>query len=232
MNLCLSGLADCFEAAEYPNVVEEAVSRIRATGPDAVTVNESCRLDAVQIARRAAYHVRFVPVHYAGAPLSCVNPGGRGLFGLAVLTRRTIVRFDSEAFLAQTELEERRWLCVSTRDGRDVCTSHLERPDSSDASATNDAQCAELGLMLERRSSQFTLLGGDVNRRNSCAPVGWWTRTDSLSDRSPGVQHVYGSPAIKGPIEQVLASAFSDHDMLLITARLVRRGHDAATTRR
>ena len=230
MNLCLSGLADCFGAAEYPNVVEEAVSRIRVTEPDAVTVNEACRLDSVQIARRTAYHVRFVPVHYAGAPLPCVDPGGRGLFGLAVLTRRPFVRSESEVFEPQTELEERRWLCVYTPDGVDVCTSHLEKPDSSDAEATNDAQCAELTVVLTRRASRSTLFGGDVNRSNSCAPVGSWTRTDSMSDRSPGVQHVYGSPAFKDPGVQVLPSAYSDHNLLLITAQqLVRRGQDAAT---
>lgn len=231
MNLCLSGVADCFGAAEYPNVVEEAVSRIQAAEPDVVTVNEACRLDGVQIARRTAYHVRFVPVHYAGAPLSCVDPGGRGLFGLAVLTRTPIVRSESEAFSAQAELEERRWLCVSTRDGIDVCTAHLEKPDSSDAEAANDAQCAELGVVLTRRPSQSTLFGGDVNRRTSCAPVEFWSRTDSSSDRSPGVQHVYGSSAFEGPAVQVLPTAFSDHDLLLITAQL-ERGQDAATAPR
>jgi endonuclease/exonuclease/phosphatase family metal-dependent hydrolase len=219
MNLCLSGLADCFGAAEYPNVVEEAVSRIQAEGPDAVTVNEACRADVVQIARRTAYHVRFVPVVYAGAPLSCVDPGGRGLFGLAVLTRRPVVRSESQAFLAQAQLEERRWLCVSTRDGVDVCTSHLEEPDSSDAAATNDDQCAELRGALGRRASGSTLFGGDVNRRYSCAPVGYWSRTDSVSHRSPGVQHVYGGPGFERPVVKTLPSAFSDHDMLLVTAR-------------
>jgi endonuclease/exonuclease/phosphatase family metal-dependent hydrolase len=227
MNLCLSGLADCFAAAAYPNVVHEAVSRIRAAGPDAVTVNEACRQDGAHIARRTAYHLRFVPVYYAGAPLRCVDPGGRGLFGHAVLTRRPIVRSESGAFRAQAELEERRWQCVSTRGGVDVCTAHLEDPDSSDAEAANDAQCAELGVVLARRVSRFTLFGGDVNRRESCAPVGTWSRTDAAADQSPGVQHVYGSPTTEGPVVQVLPSAYSDHDLLLVSAQLVRRSKDA-----
>jgi endonuclease/exonuclease/phosphatase family metal-dependent hydrolase len=231
MNLCLSGLADCFGAAEYPKVVEEAVSGIRAAEPDAVTVNEACRRDAVQIGRRTAYHVRFVPVSYAGAPLPCVDPGGRGLFGLAVLTRTPIVGSENEVYVAQTELEARRWLCVSTRDGVDICTSHLEEPDSSKAAATNDAQCAELRGALTRRASRSTLFGGDVNRRSSCAPAGFWSRTDSGSDRSPGVQHVYGSAAFESALVQVLPSAFSDHDLLLVTAQLAPRGRGAVPAR-
>ena len=59
MNLCLSGLADCYDVAAYPTVVREAVAEIRAMGPDAVTVNEACRGDVVRIARRTGYHVRF-----------------------------------------------------------------------------------------------------------------------------------------------------------------------------
>ena len=59
MNLCLSGLAGCYGKAAYPAVVEEAVARIREARPDAVTVNEACRSDVAQIARRAGYHVRF-----------------------------------------------------------------------------------------------------------------------------------------------------------------------------
>jgi endonuclease/exonuclease/phosphatase (EEP) superfamily protein YafD len=224
MNLCLSGLADCFPAAEYPNVVDEAAAQIQATDPDAVTMNEVCRSDGVRIARRTAYRIRFVPVHYAAAPLPCIEPGSRGLFGLAVLTKQPIVRSESEPFVAQTELEERRWLCVSTRDRVEVCTAHLEPPDTTDAETTNEAQCAELAAVLTRDASRSILFGGDVNRRDSCAPVGSWTRTDAASDRSPGVQHVYGSRTFEKPVAEVLPLGFSDHDLLLVSARLGAEG--------
>ncbi len=223
MNVCLSGLAGCFDAG-YPDIVDEAVSRILAAGPDAVTMTEACRLDAVQIARRTRYHVRFVPVVYAGAPLPCVDPRGRGLFGLAVLTRRPVVSSESDAFRAQAELEERRWLCVSTADGIEVCTAHLETPTSRATDATNDAQCAELGVVLTHRTSRFGLFGGDLNRRGSCAPPGAWSRTDAASERLPGIQHVYGSPAFEDPVAQVLPWPFSDHDLLVVSAHVVRRG--------
>src|SRR4051812_22358106 len=50
MNLCLSGLAGCFVKVAYPAVVDEAVARIRAAHPDAVTFNEACRGDVARIA--------------------------------------------------------------------------------------------------------------------------------------------------------------------------------------
>jgi endonuclease/exonuclease/phosphatase family metal-dependent hydrolase len=223
MNLCLSGLAGCFDKAGYPDIVDGTVARIRVAETDAVTVNEACRRDAVRIARRTDHDVRFVPVEYAGAPLPCVDPGGRGLFGLAVLTRRPIVRAESEAFVAQAGLEERRWLCVSTDDGVDVCTAHLETPDSNRADAANDAQCAELRRVLARRASRVVLFGGDLNRRNACAPRGSWSRTDAASDRLPGVQHIYGSPAFDDPVVRVRSWPFSDHDLLLVRAQVVLR---------
>jgi len=87
MNLCLSGLAGCYGKAAYPAVVEEAVARIRELRPDAVTVSETCRGDAAPISRRTGYELRFTRVTYGGELLRCVRPGGRGLFGDAVLTR-------------------------------------------------------------------------------------------------------------------------------------------------
>jgi len=90
MNLCLSGLADCYGKAAYPAVVEEAVARIREVRPDAVTFNEACRTDVARIARRTGYHLRFSRVIYRGEHLRCVRPGGRGLLGEAVLTKAAI----------------------------------------------------------------------------------------------------------------------------------------------
>jgi hypothetical protein len=115
MNLCLSGLASCFGKVAYPAVVEEAVARIRDTHPDAVTFNEACGSDVRLIARRTGYHLRFSRVIYQGEPLPCIHPGGRGLFGDAVLTKAAIESTDSQAFEAQAGPERRQWLCVSTR---------------------------------------------------------------------------------------------------------------------
>ena len=170
MNLCLSGLAGCWAKAAYPAVVEEAVARIRKARPDAVTFNEACRSDIARIARRTGYHLRFSRVIYRGERLRCVRPGGRGLFGEAVLTAAAIESTDSREFEAQAGIERRRWLCVTTRVDVDVCTAHLNTRSTVEV-AGNDAQCVELAALLARRAAARTVtFGGDVNRRQLLRP--------------------------------------------------------------
>ena len=223
MNLCLSGLAGCYGKAAYPAVVEEAVARIREADPDAVTFNEACGSDVARIARRTRYHVRFSRVIYSGERLRCVRPGGRGLFGDAVLTAAAVESTDEGHFEAQAGLERRGWLCVSTRAEIDVCTAHLNTRSSIEV-AGNDAQCLELAALLRRRATALTVVfGGDVNRRHSCAPDGLWTRTDTSAGQAPGLQHAYGSDALRSPSAQVVTAAHSDHDVLLVRARLIAR---------
>ena len=219
MNLCLSGLAGCYGTVAYPAAVDEAVARIREADPDAVTVNEGCRRDVARIARRTGYHLRFTRILSGGERLRCVRPGGRGLFGDAVLTDAAIESADSQDFEAQAGLERRRWLCVTTRADVDVCTAHLNTRSPVEI-AGNDAQCIELGALLERRAAARTVVfGGDVNRRDSCAPAGLWTRTDSSAGQAAGIQHVYGSGALGSPSAEVLPAAHTDHDFLLVQAR-------------
>ena len=57
MNLCLSGFAGCYGKVAYPAGVRDAVARIRAARPDAVTLNETCRRDVAEIARLTGYHL-------------------------------------------------------------------------------------------------------------------------------------------------------------------------------
>ena len=223
MNLCLSGLAGCYGKTAYPAVVEEAMARIREAHPDAVTFNEACQSDVGLIARRTGYHLRFSRVIYLGEPLRCVKPGGRGLFGNAVLTEAAIESSHNEDFEAQAGIERRRWLCVTTRVDLDVCTAHLNTRSAVEARG-NVAQCKELTALLARRAAARTVIfGGDVNRRASCAPDGLWTRTDSSADQAAGIQHVYGSAALKSPDAEVLEARHTDHDVLVVHARLAAR---------
>jgi endonuclease/exonuclease/phosphatase family metal-dependent hydrolase len=219
MNLCLSGLAGCYVKVAYPAVVDEATARIRAARPDAVTFNEACEGDVARIAQRTGYHLRFSRVIYEGKRLPCVRPGGRGLFGDAVLTKAAVEHTDSHAFDAQVGIERRRWLCVTTRNV-DVCTAHLNTRSTVEITG-NDAQCAELTAILARRAATRTVIfGGDVNRQRSCAPRGLWTRTDSSAHQAAGLQHVYGSRAFRSPSAQVVPTTHTDHDALLVRARL------------
>jgi endonuclease/exonuclease/phosphatase family metal-dependent hydrolase len=215
MNLCLSGLASCYD----PGVVDEAVARIRAARPDAVTFNEACRGDVARIARETGYHLRFSRVIYLGARLHCIRPGGRGLFGDAVLTRAAIERADEHDFTAQAGIERRRWLCVTTR-AADVCTAHLNGRTPLEAPG-NDAQCTELAALLARRAARRAVIfGGDLNRRRPCAPAGLWVRNDASARQAPGLQQVYGSAAFTSPSVEVVPARHTDHDVLLVRTRL------------
>ena len=220
MNLCLSGLATCYPRVQYPAVVQEAISRIRAARPDAVTFTEACSGDVELIARRTGYNLRVSKVIYNRKPLPCIRPGGRGLFGDAVLTRAAILSSASQPFQAQAGPERRVWLCATTRIGIDVCAAQLASPAAVEAAA-NAPQCAELRAVLARRAAtRPVIFGGDLNRRPSCAPPGFWTRTDSSAHQDPGSQQVYGTAAFRSPLARVVPAIHTDHDVLLVRAYL------------
>ena len=100
-----------------------------------------------------------------------------------------------------------------------MCTAHLNTR-SPLGIAGNRAQCGELAALLARRAARGTVIfGGDVNRRRSCAPPGFWTRSDRSAGQAPGLQHVYGSGALRAPKADVTPAEHSDHDVLLVRAR-------------
>jgi hypothetical protein len=222
LNLCLSGLAGCYPGTEYPRVVEEAVAKIEAHAPDAVTVNEACSGDIARIAEETGYDYRFATVMYRGAPLECTKPEGRGVFGNAVLVDGTITASEDSAFKAQLGSEERRWLCVDTDDDVRACTAHLSVAGSTAQAAINEAQCEELTSILARDGqAHSTIFAGDVNRKESCAPGGFWTATDADAVQAPGIQHAYGSRGwLPNPNTLIVPMTYTDHDGLLVESML------------
>ena len=120
-------------------------------------------------------------------------------------------------------VEWRRWLCVTTRAGVDVCTAHLAT--RSTARGRNDAQCAELAALLDRRAAtQTVIFGGDVNRSRACAPERAWTRSDGSADQAPGLQSASGIGALRSPSAQVLPARHTDHDFLMVRAHRLDEG--------
>jgi len=145
-----------------------------------------------------------------------VRPAGRPwLFGDAVLTKAAVERAVTHAFEAQAGPERRDWLCVGTRIGIEVCTAHLASAEPDEVAA-NRPQCSELRAILARYG--MVLFAGDVNRRRSCAPSGFWIRTDGSALQDPGSQQVYGSGAFRSPSARVVPALHSDHDFLLVRA--------------
>lgn len=223
MNLCLSGAAGCYGGTEYPKVVDEAIGVIGARQPNAVTFNEACSGDIARIAAETGYHMRFATVIYRGEPFPCRNPGGRGVFGNAVITKEAITGSVDEAFTTQSGSEERRWICADTARQVSVCTTHLSTRGSDAARAANDGQCAEFGAVLAARAARApTIAAGDVNRYDGCAPDGMWTRTDADAEQLPGIQHAYGTAdGFLNPDVEIVPATYTDHDFMLVTTRLV-----------
>lgn len=222
MNLCLSGLAGCNGGNQYPNVVEEAIEQINTTDPDAITLNEACRGDVERIASETGYHARFAIVDYGGAPLSCVAPGDRGVFGNAVLTKQPIKTSTSRPFAVQGDPEQRRWICVETEQAVTVCASHLSTRGWAAARAANDDHCAVLEDVLSAYGAKGpTIFAGDMNRQGSCAPPGMWTLTDVAAEQSAGVQHSYGTTAhFDSPTLEIEPATWTDHDFMVVRSRL------------
>jgi endonuclease/exonuclease/phosphatase family metal-dependent hydrolase len=219
MNLCLSGLAQCFDRVQYPLGVGEARVRIEQSHADAVTLNEVCSRDVHRLARGAGYHMRFATVRYLGEPLPCRNPGDRGRYGIAVLTKTAITTSTGGAYRVQDEVEQRHWLCVTTDDDVTVCATHLDIRATASTQEVNDAQCAELSGVLGRYGPSTALIaGGDMNRSSSCAADGMWVRTDRDSEQQPGLQQVYGSSRFSGAVATVVPMTYTDHDALVVTS--------------
>jgi endonuclease/exonuclease/phosphatase family metal-dependent hydrolase len=221
MNLCLSGDASCYHRNNHLATVEEAAGQIAQQAAQAVTVNEVCSRDATNVARRTGYDVRFAAVLVSHKRLRCANPGGRGVFGIAILTKDSVRASHDEAFTTYDGQEERRWLCVQTVTTVTVCTAHLGTRGSAEGRRANDAQCAELGAVLTRYGEGgTTVFGGDVNRRKSCAPTTMWVRRDSSARQQPGIQHIYGSPSIHVVATRAAVATYTDHDYFSATGRL------------
>ena len=225
MNLCLSGQAGCFPRTAYPSIVDEAAEQVARDDAQAVTLNEVCSGDAAEIARRTGYRLRFAAVLFRGEPLPCVEPGGRGVFGLAVLTREAIRTSHDAAFAVHDGLEERRWLCVTTAGAMHVCTAHLGTRESAEAMRANDAECAELQDVLGRYDRVgTTVFGGDVNRQEPCAPATMWAREDSAATQVAGIQHIYGSTSLDQTSARVSEATYTDHDFF-VAASTFGPGH-------
>jgi hypothetical protein len=87
------------------------------------------------------------------------------------------------------------------------------------ANAGRSARSA-MPLLARRAAAGTVIIGGDLSRRSSCAPPGFWTRTDRSAHQDPGLQHVYGTAAFSSPSARVVPAIHTDHDLLLVRAYL------------
>ena len=220
MNLCLSGLAGCYGKAAYPAVVEEAVARIREARPDAVTVNEACRRDVAEIARRGGYHLRFSRVVYLGKPLKCVQPGGRGLFGDAVLTRAAVASAEQPG-VRGTSRHRAAPMAVRHHPSR---RRRVHRPPEH---TLEHRSGRERRAVRRARGAPGTSRGRPHRRlRGRRQPPPLLRARRSLDPHGPVRRAGSGNPArlrngaLRAPSAEVFPAAHTDHDVLLVRADL------------
>jgi endonuclease/exonuclease/phosphatase family metal-dependent hydrolase len=234
LNLCHSGLAECFTG---DRAITTAAAAIRTDGPDVVSLNEICAGDVAPLAAAlregsgglapsgGTVVSAFQPAwdRRSDAGFRCRNGQEYGiglLVHLPAVAATTPVR-SAGIYPTQdpSDPEERVWLCLATQNlglkGLAACTTHL----ASTSTAIASAQCGYLMGMVApslRAGGSPVVLSGDFNLGTggvaSCLPHGYLARDDA------GVQHVVASTDL--PISGVrLINMFgsTDHPGLLVT---------------
>jgi hypothetical protein len=229
MNLCNSGMAECYRNDRSPAEAAGLITRYTAS---VVTLNEICADNVLgigaaipsamaAIARQqgdATVFAVFTPAvnRYTEMPYRCVNGDmygigivGRGTAGVSAhyLYRRQYTPSD----------EERAAVCVVVGD-YDICTTHLE----SDNSAVAIGQCHELmdqgghvGDFRGTNGARPTVVAGDFNLAlggtpdiRDCVPPDWVRRGDG------GVQHVLAT-GLRFTSTRTVHMRYTDHPALV-----------------
>lgn len=207
MNLCSSGIADCYTGGR---AVGMAAALIHDYRPEVVTLNEVCRDDVSVL--KGAMSATFRSARVASAFRSAVdrrtNGGFRCLngqqFGDGVLALVPSAAHGDRTYGGVypvqdlTDPEERVWVCIDMAPEFAACTTHT----ASTSRTIALAQCRDflrsvVPMMRSLDGGDPVILGADLNLSaggspgaQSCLPRGY-ERTDD-----GGVQNVVGSPGI------------------------------------
>ena len=229
LNLCNSGIADCYTARS----ITEAAAVILAEIPDLVTLNEICQSDLPSLRRALAEVIPDGDV--VSSFQAAVDRRTRDVFrcrngqpyGIGLISRWPSPPGSAAAdgiYPSQdtNDPEERAWLCldVAASPVITVCTTHLADSKSEVAAA----QCRYLfgtviAEMRKRDPAVPVVLGGDLNLGSgdgaylrSCLPAG-----SALADDG-GVQHVVATPEmVVSGSQRIDLRGTTDHPGLLVT---------------
>lgn len=214
LNICHSGIADCFTG---DRVLAKARSVIAETRPQVVSVNEACSGD-VEPLRSAMGPARTLFVaaqHTDGRPVTCRN--GQ-LFGNLIMVAESLAGQAGESgrFAAQqTNDEARVWACLP--GGRlTACSTHL-------ADRHEDVALAQCGELMARAADYATrgpvVVAGDLNLRSPdvdrCGRAGFFRRGDG------NLQHAFATAnfTVAGDTRLDMAGT-TDHPAWLLTLSL------------
>ncbi|WP_088282380.1 endonuclease/exonuclease/phosphatase family protein [Kineosporia sp. A_224] len=234
LNLCGSGYAVCWTGRAAPR----AAAVIRASAPDAVTLNETCADDVPALRRALAeahdragsVRTAFAPAadRRTGEPIRCRTGGPYGEAVLVWTPGAGGGAATTGAYRAQDphQDEQRVWACLPT-DRLTVCTTHL----TSGSPAGTLAQCTELlrdvlpGVRTGRPGVPV-VVAGDLNLvaapagpgpaaapgrdLAACVPAG-----SGYRHADDGVQHVLTSDLRPGAVRLLDMARTTDHPGLL-----------------
>lgn len=196
INLCNSGLADCYTG----RATDAAGELIAARLPSVVTVNEMCSTDIDAIKLRTGYN-DFETFTQSGTQF-CKD--GKGLYGNAMLfpPGTSVSGYRSFRYAAQNHDKEKRTLSCAVADGVAVCVTHLSRNRDDGKLRADDlkiraSQADEMSRYIGTQlGAGPRILGGDWNMKHGgnpdaqeFVPAGMFRKGDG------NVQHVLASSA-------------------------------------
>lgn len=218
LNICHSGVADCYAGAEP--VLAKAESVISANRPQVVSVNEACAGDVPRL--RAAMGdavAAFVAAERRdGTPVRCTN--GQE-YGNIVMVASALAGGPAASgrYAAQDGSNEMRvWACLPA-GALSACTTHL----SARSGTTALAQCRDLMARAAGYAATApVVVSGDLNLRyrgnpdaQDCNRTGFYRKGDGA------VQHVFATTSltfVSGT--KIGMSGTTDHPGWLVTVRM------------
>jgi hypothetical protein len=239
LNLCNSGAAACYRVYGRGQSVVEAYRLMRSTSPDVVTLNEICRVDALDRLLAAMrdnwpgdwVYASFNPAHDrpTGGPYRCLNGDeyGIGVLGHVPSAKWAGVRAFGDSYpdsaagrrTQDTASDEKRvWLCAYAVGSYYGCTTHLE---SSDRAVAAD-ECRYLmnqvirPLRTRPGGASPAVVGGDLNLATGgrgvedCVPPGWVGAGDG------DVQHVLATAPLAIERTDRIPMRHTDHPAWLV----------------
>ncbi|KAL9098678.1 MAG: hypothetical protein Q9163_005706 [Psora crenata] len=230
LNLCNSGIADCYSNGDS---IPEGAEYIYDTGPNVVTINEICSDDIKQLQAGLAeawpsdytYSVFMPAVNKdTNAPYKCKN---QFLYGSAVMGRvpasawKGVEAYGGQYTAQDAGREGRIFACASATGDHFVCTTHLSAEAESIALAQCKALTFEVLPYLKQLStaSGKTIVGGDLNMEydqsdaenvQKCVPNGYTRKGDG------SVQHITFSNDLRFLSRKTHGLRHTDHDAFLV----------------
>ncbi|WP_020670588.1 endonuclease/exonuclease/phosphatase family protein [Amycolatopsis nigrescens] len=214
LNICHSGLADCFTGDRVMTKVKSVIASVK---PQVLSVNEACSGDVEPLrAELGAARTKFVAAQRAdGTPVKCTNGQDYGNIVMVVDALAGGAGVSGKFSAQDSSNEKRVWACLPA--GKlSACATHLSAKDGSVALA----QCEELmSRAVEYAKTAPTVVAGDLNLRYGGSPDAQDCNRGGFYRKGDGdLQHIFASTNLTFTGSSKIDMAGStDHPAWLIT---------------